>query len=355
MTVKGPVWLVGAGGMAVEYFRVLRALDITPVVVGRGPGTAAAFTAKTGVHVHEGGLSAFLSRRPEPPVAAIIAVNVTQLAVTARRLLDYAQPRILLEKPGFLSQGEAQTVADAVREADVAVAYNRRFYEAVTALRAMLDADGGPLSCLFEFTEWSHRIDPIVDRKDPREMSHWVLANSSHVIDLAFHLAGNPSRMQCFRTGSLSWHPSASAFAGAGVTDRGATFSYHANWTAPGRWRVEVMSRLRRYLLCPMETLQIQEKGSVTWVPHELSDRREREFKPGVFRMVEAFLAGHDPRMCGLTEQARHVAMYDVIAGYSSGAAEGADGTWDVPHSGGRAAHDGSSVPGPLKVGVDLP
>jgi hypothetical protein len=33
-------------------------------------------------------------------------------------------------------------------------------------------------------------------------------------------------------------------FAGAGVADNDALFSYHANWAAPGRWCVEILTNL---------------------------------------------------------------------------------------------------------------
>ena len=53
----------------------------------------------------------------------------------------------------------------------------------------MIAEDGGVTSFHFEFTEWSHQIQHL--QKAPGVMDHWVLGNSSHVLDLAFHLGAS--------------------------------------------------------------------------------------------------------------------------------------------------------------------
>ncbi len=310
------VWLVGAGKMAQAYAPVLKSMHIEPVVIGRGAESAAAFEQVTGLPVIQGGLDTFLATTPSQPEAVIIAVNVVDLAPTAIALLRYCQPHILLEKPGVINSAQLQELASLKGADRLYIAYNRRFFSSVQAVKRMLEEDGGPVSCTFEFTEWGHRIEQVLDRKHPEEMKHWLIANSTHVIDLAFYLAGAPVKMDSTVSGSLPWHPSGSAFCGSGMTDRDATFAYHANWKAPGRWWVEVMSEKRRFRLCPLETVQVQMKGSVQWDEVALPDE-DGTSKPGLTRMVDSFLSGPTDALCNFTDMRRHIPFYQRIAGYN--------------------------------------
>ena len=70
----------------------------------------------------------------------------------------------------------------------------------------------------------------------------WFLQNSTHVIDLAFLWPAGP-KIYALKAGKLKWHPSGAIYAGAGITDKRALFSYHANWNSAGRWSVEVMTK----------------------------------------------------------------------------------------------------------------
>ena len=196
------------------------------------------------------------------------------------------------------------------------IAYNRRFHASVAEGRRLLEADGGVTSFRFEFTEWSDKIEPF--EADPEEKQRWFLSNSSHVADLAFYLGGEPETVDCLTAGSLSWHDSSSLFSGAGRTPGGALFSYSANWDAPGRWGVEVMSRNLRIILQPLEQLYIQKRGSVAIEKVEIDDSADKNFKPGLLRMVESFLRGDTSSLCSISGQASIFPVYCRIAGYSS-------------------------------------
>ena len=311
------VWLVGAGSMALEYTKVLAALNITTTVIGRGETSAQTFTDKTGLGVITGGIDAFLASKPEKPDAVIVAVNVGDLAKTTISILGYCQSKILLEKPGVITTAEVSSLKSCPGSENIYIAYNRRFFASTQAVRKMLEEDGGPTSCTFEFTEWGHRIDEVKDQKDPTELAHWLIANSSHVIDLAFNLSGYPEEITSTVTGSLPWHPSGSAFVGSGLTKKDATFSYHANWAAPGRWWVEVMSSARRFRMCPLESVQVQLKGSVAWDNVDIDLSHEKELKPGLYSMVETFLEETpSPELCTFKQLSQHFGTLQKIAGY---------------------------------------
>ncbi len=309
------LWLIGAGPMAQDYAKVLNSLEQPFEVIGRSESSATTFRAATGHAVRLGGVENALRELPSPDLA-IVAVGVEQLAVVSRALIEAGTRRILLEKPGGIDSEEInrlQRVA-AARRAEVLLAYNRRFYASTLKAKEYIEADGGLLSAQFEFTEWSHKIGSLPKAAGVKE--RWLLGNSTHVIDLAFHFCGVPADWCCWHAGSIDWHPAAARFCGAGVTTQGVLFSYLSDWQAPGRWGLELLTSERRLILRPMEQLQVTLLGDVKVETIELEDTLDREFKPGLCRQTEAFLNSDDVLFCTLDEQVNNMHFYLKIAGY---------------------------------------
>lgn len=318
MTYKPTVWLVGAGGMAVDYAKVLTALEAQTIVIGRGDRSAESFREKTGITVAVGGLEAFFATNPELPHCAIISVGVEGLADATLRLLAFGVRRILVEKPGALSSAEIAELGRvaAQKAADVLIAYNRRLYASTLRAKQIIEEDGGVKSMHFEFTEWSHVIGDL--NKAEGVKPAWLLANSTHVIDLAFHLGGTPVNWHAYTAGGLDWHPASAVFAGAGQTDRGVLFSYQANWDAPGRWGVEIITAQHRLIFRPMESLQVMRKGAIAIEPIAIDDALDKMFKPGLYEQVRRFIAGDFQGLCTLDEQIDKWHLYNRIAGYAA-------------------------------------
>lgn len=308
------LWLIGAGPMAQDYAKVLAALESSFVVIGRSEPSAFAFEEITGQAVYRGGLEGALENK-EAPEVAIVAVGVEQLARITEALIKAGTQRILIEKPGGLNLAEIRSLerCAGAHGAVVMVAYNRRFYASVEKLREYIDEDGGVLSAQFDFTERSHLIAQL--EKLPIIKERWVLGNSSHVIDLVFHLIGMPVDWRCWHSGMLDWHPASARFAGAGKTDMGVMFSYLADWQAPGRWGIDVMTSKRRLTLRPMEQLQVTTIGGAAEAV-QASNRLDIDYKPGLYRQTAAFLQGEDSLLCKISEQARNVQLYSQMAGY---------------------------------------
>jgi predicted dehydrogenase len=309
------LWLIGAGAMAKDYALVLQKLGTKFEVIGRSVDSATNFEMETGLIVRQGGVKTALENS-KAPKQAIVAVGVEHLARVTSELIIAGTSQILIEKPGGINTKEIRELCQTVARHGtiVYVAYNRRFYTSTAMARELISKDGGATSCIFEFTEWSHVIAPLV--KGPGVKEAWFLANSTHVVDLAFHLCGFPKDWVAWHAGGLDWHPASARFCGSGITDSDVLFSYHADWGAPGRWGIEVLTCKHRFLLKPMEQLKIIEKGSVNGKIFELDDELDKTFKPGLFRQVEAFLAKNDSLFCTLDEQLRHCKFYDKIAGY---------------------------------------
>lgn len=309
------LWLIGAGPMAQDYAKVLQALETPFAVIGRGSESANVFSQTTGIPVLTGGLEQGLREKPCPD-SAIVAVGVEQLARTASALIQAGTRRILLEKPGGLDGREIQNLNQLAGDhsAEVWLAYNRRFYASTLKAEEIIAEDGGAASVQFEFTEWAHVIREL--RIPPMVKERIFFANSTHVVDLVFHLCGVPRDWRCWSSGSLDWHPAAARFCGAGVTNRGILFSYLADWDAPGRWGIEILTRRHRLIFRPMEQLQIMTRGSIKIEPVEIGDRLDHEFKPGLFLQIKSFLSKDMKRFCKLEDQLNHARLYSTMAGY---------------------------------------
>lgn len=310
------ILLIGAGPMSVEYAKVLQAQNIEYTVLGRGLESAKTFKEKIGKHVRLESVQALKdSGELEGYTGAIIAVTEDQLGKSTRELIRTKKiENILVEKPGGLSVEDILEVASLAKENDVNVyiGYNRRFYASVQAAKQIIVEDGGVSSFSFEFTEWAHVIGPLKKAEGVKE--EWFLANSSHVIDLAFYLGGIPEEMTSYVSGSLEWHPRASIFVGAGRTNKGALFSYSANWEAPGRWGVEILTNKHRLYLRPMEKLQIQNLGEVSVAEVVIADELDQKFKPGLYKQVEAFIKNKDS-LLKIEEQCLMLNNYKKIRG----------------------------------------
>jgi len=310
------LWLIGAGPMAVEYSKVLDTLNVDYEVMGRGESSANNFQDATGRKVKIGGVDNWLnSKEIENPNSAIVAVGVEKLAETTIELLENGFKNILVEKPAGLNFEEISIVAEKTNEknANVFVAYNRRFYTSVLKAKEIIEEDGGVTSFNFEFTEWSHEIEKL--DKAPGVKENWLLANSSHVIDMAFFLGGFPAKISSYTSGGLDWHPSASVFSGAGVTINGALFSYCANWEAPGRWSVEILTKKHRLIFRPLEKLKSQKIGKIKIEELAINDNLDIRFKPGLYRQTECFINNNSDNLVELEDLVANVAIFEEING----------------------------------------
>lgn len=310
------VLVVGAGMMAGEYCKVIKALSYNPIVIGRGEDNAAKLEKELQIPVLRGGIEKNLSQVYATASHAIVAVDANQHTYITEILLNAGIKNILVEKPAGVDCYEMKCIATLAKskKSNVYVAYNRRFYASTQKALEIIQADGGVTSFSFEFTEWGHVIEKTTHPQDVKEK--WFLANSTHVVDLAFFLGGFPKEMNSYVQGSLDWHKCGSIYVGAGISEKGALFSYQANWAAPGRWSVEVLTQKHRLYLKPLEKLQIQDIGSVTVEPVEIDDKLDLLYKPGLYCETESFLKGYnDGKKITIAEQLEHMQFYEKMEG----------------------------------------
>lgn len=317
------IWLVGAGPMAEFHAAVLADIGADVTIVATSATRALPLAEKHGMAHYTQGLMRALDALPRPD-AAIVALPVDRLAGVALALAQAGVPRILLEKPGALRPDDLDPVCAAARDtgSQVFVAYNRRFFAAVAEARRRIAASDAVLSFSFEFCENADQIAGLPTSDDIKQ--HWVIANSSHVIDLAFHLCGLPQDWQHKVAGSLPWHTSGSDFRGMGQTETGAAFSYFADWRGPGRWGLEIVLPQERLFLRPMESLSVMRRGTFQAVQVAVDNALDLAFKPGLHTQMTGFLAlDPAPELVRLDDQITMMReIYDPMAGYVGSAVQ---------------------------------
>lgn len=311
--MKNSILLIGTGAMAIEYTKIIKALKCPIVVVGNSIESVKKYQSETKISATAGGIEKYLKNTPDLPAKAIVAVPENLLGKTTIALIKAGVKSILVEKPGGANIAEINKVSKTAKKhhAEVFVGYNRRQYESVKKAQEIIKQDGGVSSFNFEFTEWAHVITPL--KKNPGVKENWFLHNSTHVVDLAFFLGGEPEKMSSLTSGKLSWHPNAAIFAGSGKTKKGALFTYQANWIAPGRWALEVLTKKHRLIFRPLEKLQVQNIGSVAIEEVKINDKYDQQFKPGLFLQVKYFIGGDKERLCSISEQVENSKIYHKI------------------------------------------
>lgn len=303
------ILLVGTGYMGREYAKVLGAMKLPFIAVGRSKSSPEAFMTEIGM-AESGGLKSWLKKN-KAPNKAIVAVTEDQLGVTTRQLIKAGCKEILVEKPGGFNINDVKSVATKAKKykAKVFVGYNRRFYASTLTALDIIKKEG-ILSFNFDFTERSYVI--ATSKQSDKIKREWFLQNSTHVIDMAFFMGGWPKKICSFKTGKLKWHPAGSVYAGAGIAAKGALFSYHANWESAGKWSVEIMTPKSKLIFRPLEKLRIQKYGSMAVEDYPLNDELDIKFKPGLYRQVQSFL-GNKKYLPTINEQIAHLKYYAQI------------------------------------------
>jgi predicted dehydrogenase len=305
------ILLIGSGYMAQQYVAVLRKKNIVFKVITRSKKSAEDFQITTGCIATPGGLTAFLNSYNESIDIAINCVGVSDLYQTNCELLNFGVKTILSEKPAGMTQEEIiqLSIQAELNKCCLYVAYNRRFLSSVLEGKRMIESDGGVVSFSFELSERGNQISPL--SIPVKVKKNWFLANTSHVVDLAFFLGGIPNTLSSYvREGTeSSWHPSGTIFAGAGVTKDNVLFCYSGNWGSPGSWAVDIRTKSYQLIYNPLESLQIVARGKDKRLHVSGTDDPDNRFKPGLYRQVEAVLNKESHNLCDIHQ---HRLMSDV-------------------------------------------
>lgn len=300
------VWIVGAGYMAEEYLKVLTKMEVVPYIIGNSQEKTAKLAEKYGVDYSVGGFEKINSSFPLPDFV-ILACSIEKLVSAAEHFIQCGIKNLLCEKPVSFFEKDIERLRNLAKqhEASVSVAYNRRYYSSVEQGLDLIKEDGGVESAIFDFTEWESHYDAEDNSTELKE--NWLIANSSHVIDMAFFLIGKPKTLSVLKVSKPN-----RIFIGQGVSVRNIPFSYHSNWLSAGRWGIEIMTQKRKIIYRPLEKLQFQMRNSLLVEqvdPHPI----DSEFKPGLFKLVQNFLDKNTENLISLEQHQEHFKTYVSI------------------------------------------
>jgi hypothetical protein len=147
-------------------------------------------------------------------------------------------------------------------------------------------------------------------------LARWFLANSTHLVDLAFLLAGAPQRLTADVAGTL---PLASHGRGLRrIGPHGTRCALQlprglAVGRAVGRRRVHREAPARP---APARDSAQQVRRVLTIEPVAIDDTLDTQYKAGLYRQTAAFLTSERGALCSLAEHHRRLGVYCRMAGY---------------------------------------
>ena len=260
---KKSVLIIGSGYIAQEYAKSLDSIGIKDVtILGNRKYNVNRLCKKFNFEPISGGFSKNLQKIPKKDLV-IIATPIPLLLDAAESAIKNGQSKILLEKPAALSSKRLKIFSKQFSSQNISIAYNRLSYPNLLLLVDLIKKDGGAISCHFDFTEWTEKINFNIYPKSIT--SRWGISNSLHVISMTMKIIGMPKIINCYRYGNLSWHSNGAIFIGNGVSKKNIPFSYHSNWNSSGRWLIEIKTKKYSYRLSPLESLYLCKKGTLDW------------------------------------------------------------------------------------------
>ena len=318
MSIKNKsVAIIGSGIMAYHYSSAFSTLGITDVeLIGRSKKTLDQICKKFHFKDINQNYNDGLKTLSEKDLL-IIATPIPDLIPATKLALKFKQKNILIEKPGSLYYDQLLKLNKIKKSQKIFVGYNRLFYPSFQKLSELIKQEDGINSCNFTFTEW---IDRINFKKYPKEVtSRWGIANSLHVISMAFRLIGMPKKITCIQSGKLTWHKTGSVFTGCGVSKNDIPFSYGADWSSSGRWGIEVTTKKNAYKLIPLEELYRCPRNSTIWTPVKFS-KKYPKIKDGITEQITTILTKNkknSSNLVSLKEAATFNRVAEKIFGYS--------------------------------------
>lgn len=307
--------IVGVGPIAQEFAKVLKALGVSFTMVCRSPEKAQQAREILKCDVFAGGIEEFIKNSKASFDGAINAVDTESLSFVNEILIQSGKVKaILSEKPGAFTESEFQYLAKTSIQYNVElyIAYNRRNFSSVRKLKEILKQEPNT-SIFFEFTEWFWRINP--DEYSKNTLKEWVLCNSSHVLDIALYLGDGVQEISSRSTKSNDQSITNTQYVGHGIMNNGALFSYIADWESAGRWKVEASTPSGRYMLCPLERLFFQKRGTLEYIEVLLDTTLDEKYKPGFFLQVQSFISNPKTGLKSIHEQLKDIAIFNIIKG----------------------------------------
>ena len=117
-------------------------------------------------------------------------------------------------------------------------------------------------------------------------MNNWVQANSSHVLDAAFFIAGLPKKLNGVTFNKTSrWRKNGIRFLYHGIGTNNLIFEITSDWRFKGAWIIFFETNNKKYLLSPLEIFY-----DISNEPVLLNEDLNNYFKNGFPAQIDDFM-----------------------------------------------------------------
>ena len=275
---------IGSGYMASEHAKAFSAFEETELVgvCSRTKEKRAAFARKFNIKKEFDTIEQLYHHTK----ADFVIICVPELSLNKVIKSAFKFPwGILLEKPAGYNFEDALDIYECYKKLHrnkVFVGMNRRFYQ--SCLHAKKSLDSSNSESRFVHIRDQESIEGAIEIGQPRLVAeNYMYANSIHLIDLFnFFCRGKIKRINHI----LPWN-------GPGTTlvlcciqyDSGDVAMYEGIWQGPAPWSCSITTKSNRFLMEPIEHLQVQKAGERQKTSMELPDI-DNKFKAGIFEQA---------------------------------------------------------------------
>ncbi len=276
--------IIGAGNIAKEHLKVIRAMDGVRAV---------GITSKTRSKAEELAISFAIDNVYENinklikkcnVDGLIVLVSADQIFDVTKKLLPTQIPIFIEKPPGlFPEQTEALTNLAEKYGTKNMVGYNRRYYSIFHKGLEIINKHGQLCGVAVEGHE---RFWKIANRSIPQKIrENWIYANSTHTIDLLRLFGGNIKKINAKKNNVKE--KNGDQFVASLEFDSGALGTYTSHWFSPGGWAVKLYGVGVTVEYKPLEKgIRINSDFQENEI---VPDKVDVKYKPGFYRQMEAF------------------------------------------------------------------
>lgn len=281
--------IVGGGLIAEEYIKCLIAFNIEFEIVVNTEKTKQKLLDKYNHKCYSGGLEIFTFDKKYDNIIIATPIQFLFNHLKLCILNNNHLKNILIEKPGCMYSYQLKEIIAIKKDVEIFIAYNRRFYSSIIEGKQIINDD--PIEKL-NLTIDEYNLDNIAKQKSYDIMENTFANMTTHVVDVAFYLAGVPKQINVLNIngyGELYYHKKAAIFNGNGITENNIEFEYNGNWTHSGKWKMEFHLKSGKILSYqPLENLKIiNVDGSEQIITQNEIDTL---YKPGYYKQINSFI-----------------------------------------------------------------
>lgn len=284
---KNKIAIIGAGGMADEYLKVLSKLNNIRIVgiCNRTKHKSLRLKKKYPIEKVFNKINQMYNETK--PDGVIVALSPD---ILKKKIKEIFSPnyKYLIEKPVGLNLKESNYIKKIVKEKKINayVALNRRYFTSTKYLLKKIKCNKN----IKRIVEVEDQEDQLLNKTifSKKILDNYMFVNSIHLIDY-FNLfcRGNVNKIVRVKNWENKKKNIFTSYLHYSSGDLGI---YRAVWNMPGPWSVKVYVKNGYYKLSPVEKIFYRKNNSRKDKKINIDYKNDRIFKPGLKLQLEDFL-----------------------------------------------------------------